>query len=80
MRIGMDGQNLKLLFTLKITTDVDNATYLRPLITFDRISNHLYFYNGLDKVFTLNMHGDVLQTQYQAGQRFHAFKIYASKD
>lgn len=75
----MDGTNLKLLFTVKITTDVDNANYLRPLLAFDRIARHLYFYNGLDKIFTLNMHGEVLNIQHQAKSRFHAFKIFAGR-
>ncbi|CAF3052787.1 unnamed protein product [Rotaria socialis] len=79
VRLGMDGTNLKLLFTLKTTNDVDNVNYLRPLLTFDRIAHHLYFYNGLEKIFTLNMHGDVLHIQYQAVQGFHSFKIFADK-
>ncbi|CAF1341226.1 unnamed protein product [Rotaria sordida] len=79
VRIGMDGTNLKLLFTLKTTNDIDNVNYLRPLLTFDRLAHHLYFYNGLDKIFTLNMHGDILHIQYQAIHRFHSFKIFADK-
>jgi hypothetical protein len=79
VRIGMDGTNLKLLFTLKITNDMDNVNYLRSLLTFDQITHHLYFYNGLDKIFTLNMHGDILHIQYQAIYRFHSFKIFAGK-
>jgi len=77
--MGMDGTNLKLLFTFKTMSDIDNVNYLRPLLTFDRITNHLYFYNGLDKIFTLNMHGDILHIQYQATHRFHSFKIFAGK-
>jgi hypothetical protein len=77
--MGMDGTNLKLLFTLKTMNDMDNINYLRPLLTFDRITHHLYFYNGLDKIFTLNMHGDILHIQYQATHRFHSFKIFAGK-
>ena len=79
VRIGMDGTNLKLLFTSKIVNDMENVNYLRTLLTFDRITHHLYFYNGLDKIFTLNMHGEVLHVQYQAIYRFHSFKIYAGK-
>ena len=77
VRLGMDGTNLKLLFTQKTSSDMDNINYLRPLLTFDRITHHLYFYNGLDKIFTLNMHGDVLHIQHQATHRFHAFRIFA---
>ncbi|UJR31341.1 hypothetical protein I4U23_018836 [Adineta vaga] len=79
LRIGMDGTNLKLLFTLKTTNDADNRNYLRPLLTLDRITRHLYFYNGLDRIFTLNMHGEILHIQHQAIHRFHAFKIFADK-
>ncbi|CAF4640268.1 unnamed protein product [Rotaria sp. Silwood1] len=79
VRIGMDGTNLKLLFTLKTINDIDNVNYLRPLLTFDRLAHHLYFYNGLDKIYTLNMHGDILHIQYQAIHRFHSFKIFADK-
>ncbi|CAF0938219.1 unnamed protein product [Adineta steineri] len=79
LRIGMDGTNLKLLFTLKTMNDIDNLNYLRPLLTFDRITHHLYFYNGLDKIFTLNMHGEILHIQHQAIQRFHSFKIFSDK-
>ena len=75
----MDATNLKLLFTLKITYDTDNVNYLRPLLTIDRITHHLYFYNGVDKIFTLNMHGDVLHIQYEAIDRFHSLKIFAGK-
>jgi hypothetical protein len=75
----MDGTNLKLLFTLKTISDIDNVNYLRPLLTFDRITHHLYFYNGLDKIFTLNMHGEILHIQHQAVHRFHSFRIYAGK-
>jgi len=75
----MDGTNLKLLFTLKIINDMDNVNYLRSLLTFDRITHYLYFYNGLDRIFTLNMHGDILHIQYQAIYRFHSFKIFAGK-
>ncbi|CAF4450305.1 unnamed protein product, partial [Adineta steineri] len=73
----MDGTNLKLLFTLKTMNDIDNLNYLRPLLIFDRITHHLYFYNGLDKIFTLNMHGEILHIQHQAIQRFHSFKIFS---
>jgi hypothetical protein len=75
----MDGLNLKLLFTLKIINDIDNVNYLRSLLTFDQITHNLYFYNGLDRIFTLNMHGDILHIQYQAIYRFHSFKIFAGK-
>jgi hypothetical protein len=75
----MDGTNLKLLFTLKIINDMENVNYLRSLLTFDRITHYLYFYNGLDRIFTLNMHGDILHIQYQAIYRFHSFKIFAGK-
>ena len=79
LRLGMDGTNLKLLFTSKTMNDVDNQNYLRPLLTFDRITRHLYFYNGFDRIFTLNMHGEVLHIQHQAVHRFHSFKVYAGK-
>ena len=76
----MDGTNLKLLFTMKTLTDAENANYLRPLITFDPINHYLYFYNGFDKIYTINMHGDVLHIQHQAAHRFHSFRIYAGKE
>ncbi|CAF3395990.1 unnamed protein product [Rotaria socialis] len=79
VRLGMDGKNLKLLFTLKTTSDNENANYLRPLLTIDRINHHLYFYNGFDKIFILNMQGDVLHTQYQTTFRFHSFQIFSDK-
>jgi hypothetical protein len=76
----MDGTNLKLLFTLKTFSDIDNVNYLRSLLTIDHITHYLYFYNGLDKIFTLNMHGDVLHVQHQTKHQFHSFKIFAGKD
>ncbi|CAF3013239.1 unnamed protein product, partial [Rotaria sp. Silwood2] len=79
LRIGMNGTNLKLLFTLKTTNDVDNVNYFRPLLALDRVAHHLCFFNGLNKIFTLNMHGDILHIQYQAIYRFHSFKIYSDK-
>ena len=79
VRLGMDGTNLKLLFTLKVNSDMDNVHYLRPLLTIDRISHYLYFYNGFDRIFTLNMQGEVLHVQYQTVHRFHAFKIFAGE-
>ena len=79
IRLGMDGTYLKLLFTSPIIHDVENVNYLRPLLTIDRINHHLYFYNGLDKISILNMHGDVLHTQYQTDHPFHAFKVFADK-
>jgi hypothetical protein len=79
IRLGMDGTNLKILFTLKIANDVDNDHYLRSLLTFDRVTHHIYFYNGFDRIFTLNMHGDILHVQHQATHRFHAFKIIAGR-
>ncbi|CAF3326101.1 unnamed protein product, partial [Rotaria sp. Silwood2] len=51
VRLGMDGKNLKLLFTIKTLNDIENVNYLRPLLTIDRINYHLYFYNGLDKMY-----------------------------
>jgi hypothetical protein len=75
----MDGTNLKLLFTVKTTNDMENSNYLRSLLTIDRINHHLYFYNGFDKIFILNMHGEVLHIQYQTTYRFHSFKIFAGK-
>ncbi|UJR15454.1 hypothetical protein I4U23_002397 [Adineta vaga] len=76
IRLGMDGTNLKLLFTIKITNDVN---YLQSLLTIDRINHHLYFYNGLDKIFIINIHGDILHVQHEALDRFHSFKIFADK-
>ncbi|CAF1500938.1 unnamed protein product, partial [Adineta ricciae] len=76
IRLGMDGTNFKLLFTHKTTND---GFYLRSLLTLDQINHHLYFYNGLDKIFVLNMHGDVLHVQHEAIDRFHSFRIYADK-
>jgi hypothetical protein len=75
----MDGTNLKLLFTVKTTNDMENSNYLRSLLTIDRINHHLYFYNGFDKIFILNMHGEVLHIQYQTTYQFHSFKIFAGK-
>lgn len=72
----MDGTNLKLLFTVKINSDPENNNYLRPLLNFDPMNHHLYFYNGLDQIYTLNMHGDILHVQHQAVHRFHAFRIH----
>ena len=79
LRLGMDGTNLKLLFTSPIMHDVENANYLRPLLTIDRINHYLYFYNGLDKIYILNMHGDILHTQYQMNDVFHAFKVFGNR-
>ncbi|CAF1201178.1 unnamed protein product [Rotaria sordida] len=79
VRLGMDGKNLKLLFTIKILNDIENANYLRPLLTIDRINHYLYFYDGLDKIFILNMHGEILHIQYQTTYRFHSFKIFSDK-
>lgn len=79
LRLGMDGTYLKLLFTSPITHDVENANYLRPLLTIDRINHHLYFYNGLNRIYILNMHGDILHTQYQMDDVFHAFKVFGNK-
>jgi len=79
LRLGLDGNNLKLLFTTKIVHDNDNINFLRTLLTFDPINHHLYFYNGFDLIYVLNMHGDVLHVQYQAMTRFHAMKITAGK-
>jgi hypothetical protein len=75
----MDGTNLKLLFATKTMNDNENVNYLRPLLTFDQINHNLYFYNGFDKIFILNMHGEILHIQYQTINRFHSFKIYAGK-
>jgi hypothetical protein len=79
VRLGMDGANLKLLFTIKTTSDIENVNYLRPLLTIDRINHYLYFYNGFDKIYILNMHGDILHIQYQTNHRFHALKVFADK-
>lgn len=79
LRLGMDGTNLKLLFTSPIMHDLENVNYLRPLLTIDRINHHLYFYNGLDKIYILNMHGDILHTQYQMNDVFHAFKVFGNR-
>jgi len=75
----MDGTNLKLLFTIKTTNDIENVNYLRPLLTFDRINYYLYFYNGFNKIYILNMHGEILHIQYQTTHRFHSFKIFSGK-
>lgn len=80
IRLGMDGQNLKLLFTIQITNDHENVHYLRPLLTFDQINHFLYFYNGLDQIYILNLHGDILHIQYQIKSPFHSFRIYAGRD
>ncbi len=71
---------MKLLFTIKTINDMENVNYLRPLLTLDRINHYLYFYNGLDKIYILNMHGEILHIQYQTTDRFHSFKIFAGKD
>ncbi len=75
----MDGTNFKLFFTIKTMNDIENVNYLRPLLTIDRINHYLYFYNGFDKIFVLNMHGEILHIQYQTINRFHSFKIFAGK-
>jgi hypothetical protein len=79
VQLGMDGTNLKLLFTTKPMNDIENVHYLRPLLTIDRINHNLYFYNGFDKIFTLNLHGEILHIQYQTTYRFHSFKIFSGK-
>ena len=76
----MDRTNLKLFFTIKTTYDIDNVNYLRSLLTFDRINHYLYFYNGFNKIYILNMHGEILHIQYQTPDRFHSFKIFDGKD
>ncbi|CAF4230652.1 unnamed protein product, partial [Adineta steineri] len=79
VRLGMDGRNFKLFFTIKTTNDIQNVNYLRSLLTIDRINHYLHFYNGLDKIFILNMHGEILHIQYQTIHRFHSFKIFSDK-
>jgi hypothetical protein len=79
IRLGLDGKNFQLLFTWKPIGQTDEVNYLRPLLTIDRINHHLHFYNGVDKVFILDMQGAILHVQHQTGDHFHSFQVFNGK-
>ncbi|CAF0737282.1 unnamed protein product [Didymodactylos carnosus] len=84
VRMSMDGKNLKLFFTTKTKSDTMNADYLRPLLTIDRKSAYLFYFNGHDQIYTIDMNGHVLSQHYTFNEMitikpFHAFQIFADK-
>jgi hypothetical protein len=74
IRVGLDGIDARIIFTYDISNDVNS---IRPLLTIDRISHHLYFYTGIDKIFVLNTNGDVLHVQHHIEHHCHALHVYA---
>ncbi|CAF4191659.1 unnamed protein product, partial [Rotaria sordida] len=60
--------NFKFLFILKTMNNIDNVNYLRPLLTIDHITYYLFIYLFIylflififDKIFILNMYGEIL--------------------
>ncbi|CAF1101829.1 unnamed protein product, partial [Didymodactylos carnosus] len=84
VRMSMDGKNLKLFFTTKTISDRMNVDYLRPLLTIDRKSSYLFYYNGHDQIYIINMNGHILSQHYTFREittmrSFHAFQIFSDK-
>lgn len=77
MKLSFDGHFCRTIFTSN-QIDENEDFSSQAILNFDRTNDQLYFYNGFDRIWILNLNGGILHVQHQSiDRRMTKFSIFS---